>query len=247
PPVSEPPPEELYPVRAYSPWKTLRPHFWLPFVATDALGNTAGAFTAGFDAAFRHEYTAAAWWAIDSRQPGWDLSYTNHTQYADLNFGTFRDVEVPDGAGFGYTERVLQGTLTATFPFTQVEHAQFFSVEYELTHLARNTAAIAGRNPPPGLIAAALASYVYTDARRFDAGDPVRTILNPVNAPVRILRGYRSGSFFGEAYALGTFEYRLPLLDIERGAWTLPFYLRRLHGSVFTDVGDAWMPFQDGP
>jgi hypothetical protein len=326
PAVADQPPEELYPVRAYSPWKTLRPHFWLPFVAVDGLGNIAGAFTAGFDATFRHEYTAAAWWAIDSRQPGWDLSYTNHAQYADLNLGTFRDVQVPDNAGPGYTERVLQGTLTATFPFTQVERAQFFAVEYELTHLARNTAAIAGRNPPPGLIAAALASYVYSDSRRFvrsvsseqgqrfaltarvahpalgsdfnfrqvtasyarffalpwtwsgtplhhvlaariaggiargdqserhlfslggfDAGDPLRTILNPVNAPVRILRGFRSGSFFGEAYALGTFEYRLPLLDVERGAWTLPFYLRRLHGSVFTDVGDAWMPFQDGP
>jgi len=72
-------------------------------------------------------------------------------------------------------------------------------------------------------------------------------LLNPVNAPVRILRGYRSGSFFGEAYVLGTFEYRFPMLDVETGAWTLPVYLRRLHAALFTDVGDAWMPFKDGP
>jgi WD40-like Beta Propeller Repeat/Omp85 superfamily domain len=327
PPVSEPPPEELYPVRPYSPWKTLRPHFWLPFVATDALGNIAGAFTAGFDAVDRHDYTAAAWWGIDSRQPGWDVSYTNHTLYPDLNFSAYRNVQVPDVSGPGYTERVLQGTVTATFPFTQVEHAQAFALEYELTHFAQNTPAIVGFRPQGGLSAAALASYVYSDVRRFvrsisseqgqrfvvtarvahpalgsdfnfrqlsssyaryfalpfrsssgtplhhvlagrlsggiargdqserhlfslggfDAGDPVRTLLNPVNAPVRILRGYRSGAFVGEAYVLGTFEYRFPLVDVETGAWTLPVYLRRLHGSVFTDVGDAWMPFRDGP
>ncbi|MFL5377260.1 MAG: BamA/TamA family outer membrane protein [Myxococcales bacterium] len=327
PPVSAQPAEELYPVRAYSPWKTLRPHFWLPFVATDAIGNIAGAFTAGFDAAFRHEYTAAAWWGIDSRQPGWDLSYTNHTLYPDLNFGAFRNVEVPDVSGPGYTERVLQGTVTATFPFTQVERAHAFALEYELTHYAQNTPAVAGFVPRGGLSAAVLASYVYSDVKRFvrsispeqgqrfvvttrvahpalgsdfnfrqltssyasyfalpwkssegtslhhvfasrlsggiargdqserhlfslggfDSGDPVRTLLNPVNAPVRILRGYRSGSFFGEAFVLGTFEYRFPMLDVETGAWTLPLYLRRLHGSLFADVGDAWMPFKDGP
>ena len=39
----------------------------------------------------------------------------------------------------------------------------------------------------------------------------------------------------------------MPLLDIETGAWTLPVYLRRLHASIFSDVGDAWMPFDDGP
>ena len=81
----------------------------------------------------------------------------------------------------------------------------------------------------------------------FDSGDPVRSILNPVGAPVRILRGFVGGAFSGEAYVLGTFEYRLPLLDVETGAWTLPLYLRRLHASVFSDVGDAWMPFDDGP
>jgi outer membrane translocation and assembly module TamA len=29
---------------------------------------------------------------------------------------------------------------------------------------------------------------------------------------------------------------------VEAGAWTLPFYLRRLHGAVYTDAGDAFTP-----
>jgi hypothetical protein len=326
PPPAPLPPEEFYPVRRYDPLPTLRPHWWLPFAAKDALGTTVGAFTAGYDAARRHDYPAAAWWAIDSSQPGWDVVYTNHTLYPDVSFSALRDVETPAGAGPGYTDRVLQGTVYALFPFSQVERSQAIAVGYELTHFAQNTPAIGGNNPPPGLVGATSLTYTYSDARRFvrsisqeqgqrfsitgrvaapalgsdftfgqlsssyarffplpwtsdgvplhhvfaarlsggvargdlserhlfelggfDSGDPVRAILNPVSAPVRILRGFVTDAFAGEAYVLGTFEYRLPLLDVETGAWTLPVYLRRLHASVFTDVGDAWMPFDDGP
>ena len=320
------PPEEIYPVRRYDPLPTLRPHWWFPYAATDALGTTLGVITSGYDAAERHDYQAAAWWALDSRQPGWDVVYTNHTLYPDVSVTTLRDVETASGAGPGYTERVVQGTVSASFPFSQVERSHRIGIQYELTHLAMNTPAVNGDNPPDGLIAAASLSYVYSDSRRFvrsisaeqgqrfaltarvaakalgsdfsfgqlsssyarffalpwrkdgtplhhvfaarlaggvargdlserhlfglggfDAGDPVRSILNPVSAPVRILRGFVGGAFSGEAYVLGTFEYRLPLLDVETGAWTLPLYLRRLHASAFTDVGEAWMPFDDGP
>jgi hypothetical protein len=59
---------------------------------------------------------------------------------------------------------------------------------------------------------------------------------------VRILRGFANDAFRGEAYALGTAEYRFPIWDVEAGAWTLPLYLRRLHAAVYTDVGDAFTP-----
>jgi WD40-like Beta Propeller Repeat/Omp85 superfamily domain len=326
PPPAPLPPEEVYPVRAYNPLPTLRPHWWLPFAAADALGTTAGALTYGFDAALRHEYSAAAWWAIDSRQPGWSFVYTNHTLYPDVSVTALRDVETPSASPPGYTDRVIQGTVSASFPFSQVENSQSVSVQYELTHLAQNTPALAGITPPPGLIGATSLTYTYSDARRFvrsispeqgqrlsitgrlaapalgsdftfgqlfssyarffplpwthdgiplhhvfaaqlsggvargdlserhlfqlggfNQGDPVTAILNPIAAPVRILRGFVTDAFAGEAYVLGTFEYRLPILDVEAGAWTLPLYLRRLHASLFTDAGDAWMPFDDGP
>jgi len=326
PPPSPLPPEEIYPARPYDPLPTLRPHWWFPYAATDALGTTVGVITTGYDAAGRHDYQAAAWWAIDSSQPGWDVVYTNHTLYPDVSVSALRDVGTASGAGPGYTETVVQGTISASFPFSQVERSHSIEVRYELTHLSMNTPAVNGDNPPDGLLAATSLSYVYSDARRFvrsisaeqgqrfaltarvaakplgsdftfgqlsasyaryfllpwrkddgplhhvfavrlagggargdlserhlfelggfDAGDPVRSILNPVSAPVRILRGFVGGAFSGEAYVLGTFEYRLPLLEVETGAWTLPIYLRRLHASVFSDVGDAWMPFDDGP
>jgi hypothetical protein len=320
------PPQELYPVRKYTPWATLRPYWWLPFAATDAQGTTVGAITSGFDVADRHEYVASAWWGIDSRQPGWDLSYTYKGLYPNVTATFARDVETADYSGPGYTQNVIAGTLGVSFPFTQVERSHVVAAEYELTHYAQNSPVTSGSfTPPPGLAAAVAASYVYSDARRFvrsispeegqrfaivarladralgsdfnfrqvsasyarffalpwtwrnaplhhvfaarfsggiargdqserhlftlggfDEGDPVRSILNPASAPVRILRGFRGGSFAGEAYVLGTFEYRFPLLTVETGAWTLPVYLRRLHAAVFSDVGDAWMPFNDG-
>ncbi len=53
------------------------------------------------------------------------------------------------------------------------------------------------------------------------------------------LRGYNPGAFSGSAYLLGSVEYRLPVLDIQHGILTLPFYLRQLHAGVFVDFGGA--------
>src|SRR5262249_6040909 len=53
------------------------------------------------------------------------------------------------------------------FPFSQVERSHSIGLRYELTHLATNTPALDGNNPPSGLLAAATLSYAYSDARRF--------------------------------------------------------------------------------
>ncbi len=53
------------------------------------------------------------------------------------------------------------------------------------------------------------------------------------------LRGYPPWSFSGSLFVLGSLEYRFPLLDIESGFLSLPFYFRRLHAALFTDIGGA--------
>ena len=53
------------------------------------------------------------------------------------------------------------------------------------------------------------------------------------------LRGYEPGAFTGSAYLIGSVEYRLPIWIIERGLWSLPFFLRQLHAGVFVDFGGA--------
>jgi hypothetical protein len=35
-------------------------------------------------------------------------------------------------------------------------------------------------------------------------------------------------------------EYRVPLAHPQRGFWSLPFFLRHLHATVFADAAHAW-------
>jgi hypothetical protein len=59
------------------------------------------------------------------------------------------------------------------------------------------------------------------------------------------LRGYPPGALFGNAFALGTLEYRFPIAIVDEGIDTLPIYLRRIHGAAFADAGTvADQPFR---
>jgi hypothetical protein len=54
------------------------------------------------------------------------------------------------------------------------------------------------------------------------------------------LRGYPEGFLRGSRALLASLEYRFPLLEIGRGGVSAPFFLRRLHGALFVDAGEAW-------
>ena len=313
------PEEELYPARPYTAWPTLRPHFWLPYANSDKLGTTLGAITAGYDAVDHHEYAATAWWSFGGRTPGFDAYYLNHSLYPDLQLQLTRDIGTAAGTRRDYYfERATGGSVSARFPFSQVERSQALSLSYELFGLSVVSDPYrAGTDS--GRLAAATLGYSYSDAFRFvrsvsaeegqrfsvslrlsdpalgssysfwqlstsvsrylllpwsshgtpwhhalavrgsfgisrgdlsnrhlyflggfQQGNTLTSILNPSSAPVRVLRGFVNDAFSGNVYALGTAEYRFPIWDVEAGAWTLPLYLRRLHGAVFADVGDAF-------
>jgi Tol biopolymer transport system component len=55
-----------------------------------------------------------------------------------------------------------------------------------------------------------------------------------------VLRGYPSSYVSGDSYLLLSAEYRAPLLWIEHGYNTFPFYLRRIWGVLFADAGNAF-------
>ena len=54
------------------------------------------------------------------------------------------------------------------------------------------------------------------------------------------LRGYSAGVSYGDQYHVLNMEYRFPIVWLERGYDALPFYLWRLHGAVYSDVGGAF-------
>jgi len=54
------------------------------------------------------------------------------------------------------------------------------------------------------------------------------------------LRGYPANEFRGQNAALVSFEYRFPIENVEDGGGQGPLFLRRVHGAVFGEAGNAW-------
>ena len=55
-----------------------------------------------------------------------------------------------------------------------------------------------------------------------------------------VLRGYPAFSFSGSQYHLFNAEYRFPILNLDRGLSTAPFFAHRVSGNVFADYGGAF-------
>ncbi|SVE56375.1 uncharacterized protein METZ01_LOCUS509229, partial [marine metagenome] len=54
------------------------------------------------------------------------------------------------------------------------------------------------------------------------------------------IRGYFEGVRAGKYAWAGSVEYRVPLLNVDRGIGLLPSHLDRVSGSIFLDGGNAW-------
>lgn len=57
---------------------------------------------------------------------------------------------------------------------------------------------------------------------------------------IGLLRGFDESSSLGLHAAVANVDYRVPVLVVERGAGTWPFFVRTLHAAVFVDAGHAW-------
>ncbi len=164
PPPTPAPPDELYPSRPYNPIPTLLPKWWLPYAASDAGGSTLGLITSGQDAVDRHDYAATLWWSLGGHMPGWDIRYTNHTNYPDISFTTTRDLVVPPGFTDNL-ERDVQAGVFAAFPFDEYERSWAFGLGYDLIHLAYDAGPDA--HPPDGFVSRLTFQLAYSDAFEF--------------------------------------------------------------------------------
>jgi hypothetical protein len=77
--------------------------------------------------------------------------------------------------------------------------------------------------------------------RAFQLGgdNPGNTTI-PVDTEIVYLRGYPVNAFRGRNAALVSLEYRFPIRNIESGFGTVPVFMRRLHGALFAEAGNAW-------
>ena len=67
--------------------------------------------------------------------------------------------------------------------------------------------------------------------------------LTPLQAfsPSDLLRGYPAGLFAGNGTFSASLELRFPLFAPEAGRSTWPVFLRRVHGAIFADFGEAFV------
>ncbi len=74
--------------------------------------------------------------------------------------------------------------------------------------------------------------------------DIAQSIINSTrSSPTGFLRGYEQRSLVGNIFHLANLEYRHQIVEIERGASTLPLFVKRLHAAAMVDAGAAY----DGP
>jgi outer membrane protein assembly factor BamA len=71
-------------------------------------------------------------------------------------------------------------------------------------------------------------------------GDNPGDTLIQVDDESVFLRGYPINEFRGRKAGLAGLEYRFPIWDIELGLSSTPVFLRRIHGAVFAEAGNAW-------
>lgn len=163
---------------------------------------------------------------IGSLHVGW--SYSNAESYlhsvgAERGFSLALSVDVaaPPLAS-DYTLYIMSYSASEYFPMPWARHH---------TLALHQTSATASGNYP-------FRSIFYTGGfieaplfRNFSVGD--------YQGPF-VLRGYPAFAFSGTQYHLFNFEYRFPILNLDRGLSTVPFFLQRISGSAFADYGGAF-------
>lgn len=104
------------PSRPYSPWDTLVPRFWIPYIETDGDDTVLGAGTAGFDALGRHSYTVTAGWAVPRQSADVQMDYTYSRWWPSL-FASLSDESDAWREGHIRTRELNAGVL---LPWRQV-------------------------------------------------------------------------------------------------------------------------------
>jgi outer membrane protein assembly factor BamA len=57
---------------------------------------------------------------------------------------------------------------------------------------------------------------------------------------IGLLRGIDRADLVGDRAVVANLDYRFPLVSVQRGFGTIPFFIRTIHGAVFADAGHAW-------
>jgi hypothetical protein len=144
---------------------------------------------------------------------------------------------------YGYSiSRETGASLVVTSESTQpalrfAGHASAATVDARLYRpVAPRHAVIAVR------VAVARASGAAALRRTFNAGGagPQPGGFRFGGDAIGLMRGFSASSLTGDRVVVSNLDYRVPLVRVQRGVGTLPFFVRTVHAAAFADAGHAW-------
>ena len=265
PPPQQPRSAEVWPVRPYDPWHTLRPFHWEPLLTADPDGLALGVSTSGSDIVGYHYWSAAAWYGIASKRPGYYLSYTYAGAYPTLSFSSGLAYQtggtaVVNGVSSRYTEVAWTGSAQATFYLPHLDRSQAlclgFTVDNRSPAESLATPAPGGPAPDPPR-----AGHGHPPRRRLDRlhGPPVRRVPRAPGGPAadlhaRVASRALGGSFdFVEVFASAQAYTPLPgleghvlALNLEAGAGVGDFGGRRFFAVGGLALDDPFLSIYQG-
>ncbi|HEY9856193.1 MAG TPA: BamA/TamA family outer membrane protein [Stenomitos sp.] len=163
-------------------------------------------------------------------QPGQINSMVLRYQYAD-NYRSKFAVSPEYGSAFGLEYEKAGSWFGGTTSFDRIsgDFRRYIGLPWKHHVLAVRTAAGANLGKSDGdfyLGGTTSTNLLTTVDRRYVGG--------VASEP---LRGYSRGLLSGNRMALGSLEYRFPIAEIQHGPGTLPFWVSRVSGAVFTEAG----------
>jgi Tol biopolymer transport system component len=190
------------PSRPYRALDTLRPTYWLPFLAADAAGTVFGATTGGADVLRRHAWTAQAFWSTQTQEPGYAVAYQGGWSWPLLDLSSSRLVGDSPDPGDRLLSVWTLADAGATFTFTRLSRALALRVGWSGTRYdtleGEPGADLSLPNPfEDGFLSDVSLLLSYSDARRF-----VRSISPEEGRSAALVLSY-AGPGTGSDYDLG--------------------------------------------
>ena len=192
---------------------------------------------AGFSLPFRtvrrRQTLYGAFHATREEDPGAD--FDRRSLRAGYQFSTIRR--------FGYSISPEEGVLAGVAADLT---RRAFGADADAATLSMDVRAyprFGGRHRVLALRAAAAASFGDRAGRRVLGAGGSAAPGSPLafgRDAVGLARGFNGDDITGSRAAVANVDYRAPLLNIERGLWRLPLFVRQIHGAIFLDVAHAW-------
>ncbi|MBE0503590.1 MAG: PD40 domain-containing protein [Desulfuromonadales bacterium] len=173
-PALQPPAAAEIPARPYSPWRDLRPRYWLPWLGVDELGTQLGLSTSGNDAIDRHSWAASASYGIETHRPAYSLLYrydgwtpTLQLLAADAAIAYADFFTFPSGAKESYWERRRSFGLDLIFPGAGLWSRQELSTGLRYQDFAAVEDPLPGFIPPAeGQLTSLRFAYAFANSVR---------------------------------------------------------------------------------